>query len=373
MSSLLSTLLLLGIQAIALQAVPPARDDAQQQARQALAALVESRSQIRSGVFRVSGHLDDSAEPDGITGGIEIYSAFDFNAGKIRFDRLEPCAIPAAASFTSTDADGSTRALQGGRFARTPEQSIYWGERMPVAVIMPANAKIPESIKPFDVRLVGWLGGDESDRSFETGPSWSDLVEEARELNYQCIQDNDETLCHLSRICRGHKDSHIEMKVDLWLDPQAGFSPVRQELRIRDGERAGDWPTEFGSRTLVNWTRVNEVWVPVSVLQESFVGPPRRRELNFEWVAVNQQVDPSLFTLEGLGYPDNMELIDTRSGTAAGKPKGGAGTAEDDAFGIGRRPVPALLRHVSAVVSRALLAAAICYVVWRRWNRYARP
>jgi hypothetical protein len=148
---------------------------------------------------------------------------------------------------------------------------------------------------------------------------------------------------------------------------------VRQELRIRDGERAGDWPTEFGSRTLVNWTRVNEVWVPVSVLQESFVGPPRRRELNFEWVSVNQQVDPSLFTLEGLGYPDNMELIDTRSGTAAGNPKGGAGTAEDDALGVGQRPVSALLRHVSAVVSRVLLAAAICYVAWRRWNRRARP
>ncbi|MCR4415565.1 MAG: hypothetical protein NUV77_24400 [Thermoguttaceae bacterium] len=321
-----------------------------------LMGLKDSRERLTSGVFRATGYLEQTVQEPVLRGEISIFCAFDFANGFLRFDRIEPgwVAPPREAKPPEGKIAKAPLVLRqlGGRFARNAKASVEWSEGARFAALRRVEEDPPASVRPFDVRLVGLVNWG----TLENGKMWEFGFPKLQSRASGLVQES-ETLYRVSWV-----DEKETAKRDCWLDAAQGFSPVRYEQRLRAVKGLGHWgePSEIGVAT---WIKINDAWVPKTLTQEQkYPRGFRRRELSFDWESVNQRVEPTLFTWQGMGLPNGTTVIDRRLGTTVT-----VATVGEDVFGPEELDAPerTALRMVLAAATLVGLAVLLGVAFWR--------
>jgi hypothetical protein len=227
----------------------------------------------------------------------------------VRFDRLEPIWIAPEAGVEGEP----TLGRHGGKFALTPQHTIIWRPDGLYANVRAPDYRNVGAIRPFDVRLIGCLGWARTDRAFKSGESWEEYFAHVENQPADEVA-TEEDLIRLTWLHSPDEPGGVESRHDLWLDPQRGFCPVRHEVARRRSGGDLDWSDAVVDRIEVNWRKIDEVWVPMDLIQERPRTVPQRRELQFVWHSVNQPIDPSVFTLDGMEYPPRRGHVDRRHG-----------------------------------------------------------
>lgn len=303
----------LALQATAADSFPT---DPEELKRFTLAGWSDNCGRWRSGEYRVTGHLEISDDQSPISGPMEIYSAFNVEAGSLRFDRKEPIWIaPAQGSEEAKNANTPLRmGQQGGKFVSTPDKNIVWRlDGHFASVARPGRTNEPV-IRPFEIFLVGGQSWDGMESAFYRDPDWKASIEMWRSSPV-AEAAVEEGLIRLTWIHAGDEKSRVDDRQDLWFSPDQGFCPVKYLLKLRSLKNKRDW-SEVKPRELTetNWAKKGDVWAPTYCRQEVFGSTPKSRELQFEWLSVNQPVDENHFTLAGLEYPQQREHVDHRLG-----------------------------------------------------------
>ncbi len=254
--------------------------EAQKLADYVLAGLEDARVRLQSGMFHATGHLDlTHRQVDPLEGPIELLSAFDFRSNMFRFDRLEPTWLVSSPRELHKEGARKMSIVQhGGKYVKRADRTIQWMGAEPWVWIRRPNRSAHGAIRPFDIRVIGLLNWG----SFDRWGTWERMLQILHRPVHDAVQEN-ESLYRLVWV-----NEKTGVRVDRLFDATVGFSPVRTEQRQRPPNATGPWPdpSEVQGAT---WIRKNAVWVPTSWYQE-ILNPRdrRRRELTFEWQAVNE-------------------------------------------------------------------------------------
>ncbi len=273
------------------------------EARMVLAKFIEGRNKFRSGVFSIEGQYDASDPSSRYIGPVEMFSAFDYARDRLRFDRRWSfqSAEPGAANPTPT----GKVTIRGGRFVRLPDRLIrYWEDRNGTVEISRPGSETPADVFPFDVRAVGvcsWL-------TLAKTESHEDILRGFDEylVGYEHSEDGIHRLTW--------ENDEYKTRWSVHFDSSKGFVPVRYELSAR--KKASQEPEDYPPVTVVEttWQESEGIWVPASCSFDIFSPSPRRQTLLFAWKSVNQPVDDSLFTVEGMNLPEGTHVSDARPG-----------------------------------------------------------
>jgi hypothetical protein len=116
-----------------------------------IASIIDSRQKLISGEYTCSGSSTSNNRETGTsTNDIEIYSAFDFSTGKLRFDRQEGNNLIKGRNPKKLDSQ-----QVGGKCAIHPDKVLVWINGDSATAIYPTNHKISGLVRPMDIRIVG--------------------------------------------------------------------------------------------------------------------------------------------------------------------------------------------------------------------------
>jgi len=314
-------------------AATPQERDPQKLAQFLLAGMKDGRDRLRTGVFKAQGRVvKQNARGDGVEGEVDIFSAFDYELGLLRFDRTEPAKwrVPGFKSAPSRTPAAKkqapipsipdpslpvdivlTKAI--GKWVRTPSHTIRWVPPQDLGRVRsytmigigPPNKSPIKEASPFDVRTLGLLYwhalavGEPFDQIYgaTVGRHYVEVDVESRGLHRIRSQD-------------------AQITTTTWLDETKDFAPVRLELRYPRAPGAAGRPNEPVMVSEVGYEQVSGVWVPTSYRIEDHIGKGNQLSYEFTlvWESVNQPVPPVYFTAEGFGVPKGTNVIDDRLG-----------------------------------------------------------
>ena len=111
-----------------------------------LDGMKTNRMQLQQGAFRAHGRrVLENSKFGRVEGPVEIYSAFDFAAAKMRFDRREPERI-----WDRKKAGEWKAGEQGGKFIRTPREMIEQKLGDKLVGVFPGTRPPDQWAKPFE-------------------------------------------------------------------------------------------------------------------------------------------------------------------------------------------------------------------------------
>lgn len=291
--------------------------DARQRALLFLNGMISGRERLLSGEYiavgRVSGTRSD-APP--LNGEVSLYSVFDFQTQRLRFDRRETRYVETLLSRKTELGQPPTKAttrkvlLQPieGRCVVDPERWVDWNDNAPAEVrIYPRTASWAGGIaRPFDIRILslGLLF------SMDKQTPFSELMSiYSRQDIINVAMDTDNVCCITWKLGTEGRGRRI-----LWIDQSVGYSPVR--LEIHDLGQLDKPPalSTLSTRASCTWLEKERVWVPTSFVIEGEMetSEPRKYELSFDWMKVNQPVDSGKFSPEGLKIENYARVMDVR-------------------------------------------------------------
>lgn len=269
--------------------------------------MKDNFDRLQRGVFQATGRFTDRSPDFGdLEGEVTLFSAFDFQKDWLRFDRSEPVrkhASPNSKTWVSE--------LQGGRFAHTPEGSVQWHLGTTIAGIKRASEAPSSLIRPFDIRSLGIYFGN----GLSKGYPFRELHARYLEYPLERVVSTQNGIHQLTFLLKPYPDQRQgDVRVVLWIDEKAGFSPIRTEWTERDLRDLNAWkPSMEVNET--TYQLVSEVWVPRTYRTERRSDKVSQcLELAFEWQSVNQPVPRELFTKEGLELKTGTSYMDTTSG-----------------------------------------------------------
>jgi len=298
----------------------PARPSAPPQAvREQLARFLwsgfrDGREKLKRGAYHARGtRLDVSPERGRTTFAVEIFGAFDFDAGLRRFDRSEIQTDPKPGpppDLTKPVVEVFDRL--GGKWIMTPSKNFLWNDwpGMPqIAITKPGLLKV-SAISPFDVRCLGLLNWNRYDigdlEIDEILRSWAEMkVEEV------IVEPNG-----FHRFS-GTGGPNQAVRRTVWLDESKGFAPVRMEVYTKQPGGGGAYRTDPVFASALTWVKISDVWLPKTYHNEMSMGNGTIGEtydLTLEWDNVNQPLPQELFTAEGLSAPKGTYVTETRLG-----------------------------------------------------------
>jgi hypothetical protein len=145
----------------------------------------------------------------------------------------------------------------------------------------------------------------------------------------------------------------------LVLDSNRGLVPVSySSWRAAEGKEELTWGDKPLTYSETEWTSIDDVWVPKHWKVKGHGGPVDSVDYEFEWVSVNQPLDPSLFSHQAavMKEPDQLVYIvgDTESFMA--------GNAR---YTLIRPEDPVGQMHAIVIAVNVLTLAGL-FVWWRR-------
>lgn len=279
----------------------------------ALAAIRENGERLRSGIYSAVGTLEhtptqlgkhSAALTDQSPVMIEesIEGAFDHEEGKFHFSRLR-------------NQIAGEKSVKFGMWTKSwiilrPENSIQarMNKSDGIASVSIATPVMPQTAPAFfqpvfDVRILGMTGVKGLKSSFD------DLLRGFEETAFEEVSDGGKLVRLRADIPVG--DTNYGERFEIWLDPAQGYQPIRYtvtqgvftELETSD---------QLVTKSETSWIQIEGVWVPRTV--ELFSRSPEWDELlrlAFDWKSVNEPVQESWFTWEGLDLPDGSQVADT--------------------------------------------------------------
>lgn len=333
-----------------------------------LAGLRDNNDRIRSGVVRVQGRkLDDDPKGGRLEGEIRLFIAFDQEHGLFRFDRTEPGRAEPRPGDPPTPPGTAPSRSFGGKFARTPEGTIYRLDGDASINMGTLQKDPPAVVSPFDPRAIGLYYYSDFERNVPLDTvikSWDrgDAIEVVREAD---------GLYRLRRVDEGP----ISSRTTIWLDTERGYTPIR--LETNDKKTGSDDWSDAITLSQTTYQKLGNVWVPKTYHIDDRQFHPRllAYDLVFEWESVNEPVDPKLFTVEGFDAPKGTYVVDRRIGRPIAVGVVGEPRAEPPVFAVrhpeGERSTFRRSRTwVAFILVQVLLLLG--YLIWARTRRGGR-
>lgn len=278
------------------------------------AAFVDNAERLRSGIYRAHGSKRDGIEGNdrfpAYKGDVEIFCAFDRDAGLFRFDRAEPQL------FESAPDEPIQHVQLQMTFIRTRDASIHavngWYEAANWEVhIRPSTDAPSEYVQPISLQAIG-LGLWNDVHNFKP---MSELLANFHERELAMFEEEEHGLYQLKQLLT-HPDGN-QSEVLFWFSESQGYLPIESQLAFA-GMLGQEFPEPIETAR-VTWSRINDVWVPQSLSMLQRV-PSRKAgrvssyELFFDWEGVNGSVPAHLFTHDALELPPGTKVFDHRLG-----------------------------------------------------------
>lgn len=257
-------------------------------ARYVLTGFRDSRSQLRTGVFRISGTRIAKNRHRRIdhVGEIEGFAAFDFERNWFRFEREEP-------SYS-----GDPR---GGRYIKKDDMVISRRLKTSETSILKPTSEPTDAIGMFDVRTACVANDLEFERNVGLDKLLDEFLPESNLV--ETVKEN-----HL--YCVSWKTARDALKRSVWFDEKSGFCPVRMETRYR---ATPDLPPVTTCHA--TYLERNGAWVPETLSMAYSPRPEEEKHVTyaFDWKSVNETLDDEMFAVEALQKPgEKVRVIDYR-------------------------------------------------------------
>jgi len=192
-----------------------------------------------------------------------------------------------------------------GTYIRTKNQTITWFQGRSSVDVNTAEAPVPQWIINFDPKAVGFASWLEFQRAvpweklidaFLKKPTFrvSEVANDVYVLTWQLGSENSEWI--------------------VTVDADRGFSPTGAEMRQRP-TNTEPWRTVQEFRT--TWEKNSSIWVPIRYESHNMQRadtPARAVSMDFSWSDVNGSISDDAFTLESVGAPDTVAVIDSTLG-----------------------------------------------------------
>lgn len=152
----------------------------------------------------------------------------------------------------------------------------------------------------------------------------------------------------------------------LVLDANRGLVPVSYSLwRAAEGKDELNWEDKPLTYSETEWTFTNGVWVPKHWQVKGHGGPVESVDYEFEWVSVNQPLDPSLFSHHAAVMKEPDQLVYIVGDTEAFM----AGNARYTLI----RPEEPVGQIHAVVIAVNVLTFAVILAWWRRGRSIYTP
>ncbi len=347
-------------------------------ARIYLIGLLDGRQRMISGELRATGRESTPGSVDGDSA-TEFHAAFDDATGRFRFDRKGQerlfVAIYSGGGKTPKDlmsrGEWKTEKFEA-KFIRTPERDLDWSTKDVVEVHAKAATEEGIAAKPFHVNTLGIITV-RGNAKFWTCDQLIGIFQSQRVVG---VSKEAGEVLKISWIF-GPGDT---LKRLLWIDAARDYAPIRMQLLERRDASNEKWSAPIVDAE-VHWSRQNGIWVPVHS-QEKFASMQQKQraiyELQIEWLKVNEELDPSLFTSEGLNLPHFAMVVDDRLGKRIVTEKLGPHSAAINAHSDGSNETDLAVRRspwvrILIIVNALILAVAVVFLLYRRWLTWGSP
>ena len=287
-------------------------------ARFVLAGHVDGRLKLKSGSFSAIGTLEERAPDWGeLRGAVEVFCAFDFPEGKLRFDRNEPArgnSDPDAAVVGPRD---WVQVEQGGQFARTSDAVTVRPGSHNIISVLPSSRKAPSWVRPFDVRALGTAHKHDVD----AGTPFTTIVDVYQRQAIDTVVEHPEGMFRIDWVVYSPQSARQAFNRSVWFDAKKDYAAVKMEFRVFRGfepQESENSPkhirwSEVRERQDIQMTRVKDVWVPDHVTLTSS-GGQKTEVLKFSWIAVNEPISDALFGADGFPMEGVEIVVDSRLG-----------------------------------------------------------
>ncbi len=273
----------------------------------------DQRQRLRTGMYRASGRfVSESLDVGRLDGPLTIFSAFDFDTNKFRFDRTEPIRQGRVSPPGLDKRSSWTMKMRGGRMIRLQDRHISNTDgsfQVRIGSLIPG---VENDVKPLDVRGFGFFYWNDLS-SFPATPYEKTLEYLEREKPEEVVEEG-RGIWKVTKTFP--EESRRTLRRVLWFDQNSGFSPIRMELRIRVSSMPADYWPEPNLESETTWVEIAGVWVPKTARVVDMGDAPsiQRYELSFDWEMVNGMIPPETFTLAGLKLTPGYQVVDDTLG-----------------------------------------------------------
>lgn len=295
-----------------------------------------------------------AVDPDGrLDPGSTYRTTFDRDRNRIRYEHTH-------------HARGGFRTITFVRSDSKCLQHVESSSSRQKITLHPADyvPEIPEA-RPIDLRTVGLVGHGEvcygADLEWCRQFYWLNLSL----FHTVAVERGGEG--DMTRLRLDHRDARgADFRVEVLIDEHKQYTPIELTNYYRS-------PQEEGLRRVTTdtttWRQMAGVWIPETWMVERGIQRPLRYE--FTWDSVNEELDPQLFELEGMGLPDGTLIVNRMLGRQGiiegrlGEPPLRFAAPPPLPIELSKRPRLALW------INLALFAAGLGLMVWRRWKTIA--
>lgn len=244
-----------------------------------------ARENLRSAVVEITDHNTQQRPSRDVKE--SYFVAFDRDTDRLRFDRRKAERITqlirtSEETIVLVDGKGII-----GRYEADHEPGVY-------------------DIDPFDLRLVGIATYSEHDfrasyegfREFYDSISISDVVRETATR---------------VRLTWDYMAQVTPIRRTLWVDTEQGFTPIKLKVDAFPVKTKFDGPPKSYFDGKLKWINIGDVWLPHEWV---FADPSRALEgrLDFNWSQVNEAIENSYFTPDGLNARKGTAVVNNRLG-----------------------------------------------------------
>ena len=267
----------------------------------------DSRQRLRTGHYSCEcDYATESAKGAKSNTHLTLSAWFDYDTDSFRYDQT---GSPPGRRLSRQNRPGFDRA--GGKYIKKPTQSILWQTGDNFVKVDGSKIDYSSVIMVLDTRSVGLC----SYLNYRNPIGFNELFE-------GCLSRMRRDKVSVRRV--GSKLLRIDQpiaggRLQIDFDESRGYLPIsltafnttKQRGKLQNEQRE-----TIVESAQVEWTKINEVWIPKSVIAISGAKPQSvfRAELRFEWQQVNQTIEPAVFTTRGLGLPDGTLIGDARNG-----------------------------------------------------------
>lgn len=278
-----------------------------------LTGFHDSRQRLKTGVCVVQGRKVEIEPAYGrLEGTVQLFIAFDHEAGLTRFDRTEPIRVAPDGRRVPLPQTGWVVGTEIGKYVKTPDRSLTWINDDPknttkgAVVIRRPEAAPYKQASPFDIRIVGVGNMILYEKNRQLDALFAGLKSRAEEARVQQLDSSLTRLVFPSEIA--------ETRIDF--DESRQFVPVRCEVYEFGRDRMLAAKPSFESTT--EWVKVSGVWVPAGLKLRYEINPKQEisYDLTFDWQRVNVPLPADLFQPRGMDLPDGLAILRSQPGKA---------------------------------------------------------
>lgn len=301
---------------VAFSASPEAGQNSEGEARSSAESVVgkhfAARDKLKSGQFSATGTIIDTSvavRPVDVL--VDLFCAFDWNAGSFRFDRLHT-----PRSGIEVDPNNTATIIRGGQRSVTPDAVTYHQHGQSFITIRKPPRQALSWNRPFDIRIAGTAHS----HGFNVNTSFEKIRAAYESVPFKSAVAEANGIVRVEWIVNSPQSGRPSFIRSISFDRSKGNWPVQFQFRIfkKFAPVSPDRPdgivwSEVRESQTIELTEVDKVWVPKTLTRVGNGGLTTHK-LKLKWQSVNKPLERKVFTHEGFPLKGISRVIDKRTG-----------------------------------------------------------